>query len=80
MFVNATVQNISKKPACHKNPNNPSWVDLILTNKGKFFQRSCVIETGLSDFHKMTVTALKIRHRNLEPKVVYYRDQKKFIC
>ena len=31
----------------------------MLTNKARRFQRSCVIETGLSDFHKMTITALK---------------------
>ena len=29
---------------------------LILTNKIRNFKNSCVIETSLSDFHKMTVT------------------------
>ena len=38
---------------CYKNPNNPSCIDLLLTNSPKCFQNSCVIETGLSDFHRM---------------------------
>ena len=38
---------------CFKNPNNPSCIDLIVTNRPKSFQNSMVIETGLSGFHKM---------------------------
>ena len=41
-------------------PNNPSCIDLMFTNKAKRFQRSCVIDTDLSDFHKITITALKM--------------------
>ena len=40
----------------YKNPENPSSNDLILTNNLRSFQNSCVIETGLSDFHRMVVT------------------------
>ena len=50
----------------------------MFTNKGKRFQRSCVIETGLSDIHKMTITVLKMQFRKLEPKVVSYRNYKNF--
>ena len=32
------------------------------------------IETGLSDFHKMAVTAMKTFFEKLQPRVVYYRD------
>ena len=41
------LKNLVKDPTCYKNPENPSCIDLI------------VIETGLSDFHKLTATVLK---------------------
>ena len=66
------------KPTCYKNPDRPSCVDLILTNCPRSFQNSCVIETGLSDFHKMVVTVMKTTYRKLEPRIVYYRDFKYF--
>ena len=52
-------QKIIKGKTCFKNPHNPSCVDLFLTNRPESFQNSTVIETGLSDFHKMSVTVMK---------------------
>ena len=66
------------KPTCYKNPDRPSCIDLILTNCPRSFQDSCVIETGLSDFHKMVVTVMKTTYRKLEPRIVNYRDFKYF--
>ena len=43
-----------------KNPNNPSCIDLIITNKPERFQNFMVIEKGLSDFHKMCITVMKM--------------------
>ena len=57
----------------YKNPNNPKSIDLMLTNRQHSFQNSCVIDTELSDFHKMTVTVLRS-----EPKIVMYWDCKNF--
>ena len=34
-------------------------IDLILANNPKCFQSSCIVETGLSDFHRMTVAVMK---------------------
>ena len=45
-----------------------SCIDLILTNIQKRFQNFSIIETGLSDFHKLTVTVLKSYFRKNEPK------------
>ena len=73
-----SLKNLMKDPTCYKNPNNPSCVDLMFTNKARRFQRSCVFETVLSDFHKMTITVLKMQFRKLEPKVVSYRNYKNF--
>ena len=49
----------------------------MVTNKARRFQRSCVIGTGLFDFHKMT-SVLKMQFRKLEPKVTSYRNHKNF--
>ena len=53
------LKRLIKVPTCDKNPDNPSCIDLILTSKPRKFKNSCVTETLQSDFHKMTVTALK---------------------
>ena len=45
-------ENIVKDKTCFKNPINPTYIDLIITNRPKSFQESEVIETGLSDSHK----------------------------
>ena len=48
------------RSTCFKNPEQPSCVDLILTNYPRsFLQNCCAIETGLSDFHKLVVTVMK---------------------
>ena len=46
--------HLVKEPTCYKNLVNPKCNDLMLTNRQCSIQTSCIIETGLSDFHKMT--------------------------
>ena len=60
-----------------QNPQNPSCIDLILTNSPYNFQNSCVMETGLPNFH-MTVTFLKTNYEKLKPRIVNYRNYKNF--
>ena len=48
-------KNIIREKTCFKNTNNPSCIDLIITNRPKSFQNSMVMETGLSDFHKLCI-------------------------
>ena len=67
-----------KEPACFKNPDNPSCIDLILTNKYRSFQNTTVFESGLSDFHKFTITVMKICFPKQKPKVINYRNYKTF--
>ena len=62
------LKSIIKQRTCFKNVEKPSCVDLILTNRPKSFQSTCAIETGLSDFHRMTVSVLKMHFRKLPPK------------
>ena len=78
-FCNSyNLNSLIKQPTCFKNPENPSCINLILTNKPRSFQSTCVIETGLSDFHRMTVSVLKSNFRKLPRKIVTYRDFKRF--
>ena len=73
------LKSLIKHPTCFQNPANPSCIDLILTNKSRSFHSTCcVIEIGLSDFHRMIVSVLKAHFRKLPPKVIRYRDFKKF--
>ena len=62
--------NLIKQPTCHKNPANPMCIDLIQPNVPRKFQSTCVIETGLSDFHLITLTIIRktfiIMNYNLE--------------
>ena len=66
------------KPTCYKNPSNPTYIDVILTNRKNTFSNTSVTETGLSDNHKMTITCLKCYFQKLPAKKVYYRNYKLF--
>ena len=62
----------------YKNPDRLTCIDLILTNCLGSFQNSGVVETGLSDFHKMVVIVMKTPYRKSQPKTIHYRDYKNF--
>ena len=69
---------IVKDKTCFKNPNNPSSIDLFLTNFSNCFQNTTAICTGLSDFHKMIVTVQKYSFVKAGPQVTRYRCYKNF--
>ena len=46
------LENLIKEPTCFKSAENPSSIDIILTNKKLSFQNTMTIETGLSVFTK----------------------------
>ena len=56
--------NLITDPTCYKNPNNASNIDVILTNKSNLFKNSICFETGLSDYHLMTATVMKMNYQN----------------
>ena len=56
---------------------NESMIDLILTNCSQSFMHSKAIESGLSDFHKMT-TMMRRTYTQQEPVKITYRDYTKF--
>ena len=57
--VNYNLKSLIRTLTCYKNPETPSRIDLILTNFQRSFQSGCVVETGLSDFHKMAIAVIK---------------------
>ena len=63
-----SLTTLMNKPICYKNPMYPSWIDLILANSTKHFQNSNVFQIGVSNYHKIVVTAIKTSHCKLEPK------------
>ena len=73
-----SLNSLINKPSCRKNLSKPYCIDLILTNRPKYFQNSNIIETELSDFHEMAVTIVKTTFRKLKPKIICYRKYKHF--
>ena len=76
--VNYKLKSLIKQSTCYKNPDNPACIDLLLTNAPRSFQSTCVLETGLSDFHLMTLTVMRRSFRKLQPRIINYRSYKNF--
>ena len=72
-----SLTNIIKSDACFTKFHS-STIDLFLTNKPNFFQKTNAIKTGLSNHHKLICTFFKSCYNRLKPKIVYYRNYKKF--
>ena len=54
-----SLKNIAKAPICFQS-DRPKTIDLIFTNRTSNFQNTTSIETGLSDFHCMIATVVKV--------------------
>ena len=70
--------SLLKDAIFYKNPENPSRIDLILTNNPRSFRNFWVIDASLSDFHRMVVTAMKTSSEGLKRRVINYWDYKSF--
>ena len=68
-----SLASLIKQPTCYKIPSHPKCIKLILTNVPHSFQTTSVIETGISDFHLMTLTVIRKSFKMLKPRVVNYR-------
>ena len=71
-------KNIVKDLTCFKNINNPSTIDLIITNSPRSCWDTKSFVNGLSDFHALVVTTINIKYCKPQPKEVTYRDYKSF--
>ena len=72
------LKNLILELTCFKNVQNPTIIDMILTNKANCFQNSSCIETGISDHHNMSVTVLQVHFKKLKPIKIKPRNYKKF--
>ena len=52
------LESLIKKPKCYKDHENPTCIDLILTNRLGYYQHSNVFETDISDTHLLIAAQL----------------------
>ena len=72
------LKNLINEPTCYKNSEKPTCIDLILTNQPTLFQRTAVLETGLSDFHLLAGTEFKMSFQKCKPRIITYRNYKNY--
>ena len=65
-----------KISTCYKDPENPSCIDLLSTNKNCKFKNLYVLKTSLSVFHKFT--SLRAQFFKLKLRISFYRNYTKF--
>ena len=73
-----SLKSLIRQPTCYKSPSNPTCIYLILSNARQKFQSTWVLETGLSDFHLMTVTVIRKIFKKLRPRANNYKPYKHF--
>ena len=71
-------KNIIKENTCFKNALNTSCIDLFITNSPLSFQNTIAVSNGLSDFHKMVITVMKMSFKKYSPIERHYRNYKYF--
>ena len=71
------LSNLVTAKTCFTKTSSSS-IDVILTNRVRSFQKTSVFETVLSDYHGLVVTVLKSQIPRIKPKVIKYRNYKKF--
>ena len=72
------VKNIVKENTCFKNVLNPSGIGLFITSIPLSFQNTIPVSNGLSDFHKIVITVMKMSFKKFSPIETHYRDYKYF--
>ena len=70
--------NVIKGPTCFKSVNNPSLLDVILTNAKNRIIESLNIDIGVSDVHNMVCVATRASRPIDSKRVVTYRSYKTF--
>ena len=69
------LKNLINESTCFKS-QHPSMIDLTLANLRISFMKTVVLETGISDQHKMIFSILKHTFAKGPPKTICYRDLK----
>ena len=72
------LKSLNKEATCYKNPNEPSRIDLILTNSPRSFFNTKTYFAGLSDCHKLVLSIFKTTFSKAGLIEMMYRDFKNF--
>ena len=67
--------SLVNEPAFFKIPDNPSCINLFLTNRSRSFQNTVAKVTdsqSMLDFHKIVNTVLKVFYKKQKPKIIQY--------
>ena len=72
-----SLSNLVNGVTCVK-PQNGTSADVMLTNRPRSFHDTSLIETGLSDCHKMIISIFRAFFKRLPAKVIEYRNYKTF--
>ena len=75
---NYSLKSLIRKPICYKNLEKPICIDITFTNMPRSFQSACVIETGLSDYHLMSLTIMRKKFKKIKPRITNYRSYNNF--
>ena len=76
--IGANLEQIVNEATCFKSVENPSIIDHIWVSNRDCFIKTSSIETGLSDFHRLTATVMNLQPPKKKPKVIQYRSYKNF--
>ena len=72
-----SLSNLVNGVTCVK-PQNSTSIDVMLTNRPRSFHNTSLIETDLSDCHKMTISAFRAFFKRHPAKAIEYRNYKTF--
>ena len=76
MYHIFNLRNLIKSETCYTKDHK--LIDLFFTNKPLPFQKTHVIETRLSGYHKLISTFFKSWFSKARPKVIKHRDYENF--
>ena len=79
IIVGYRLSSLIKALTRYKNSTSPSCIDLTSTNSHLSFQNSSVVETSLSEFHRIFGNVLKTTFQRLPPKIKNYSDYSNFV-
>ena len=76
ILYECNAKKIVKESTCFKNALNSSCIDLFITNSPLSFQNTIAVSNGLSHFHKMVITVIKMSFKKHSPTERHHRDYK----
>ena len=68
-----SLKHLITEATCFKG-ENPSCIDHIITNNPNRYMKSCALETGISDHHKMIMSVSRCTFAKGKHKMFFYRN------